>query len=74
MNKKEKKFDAVKWVREIRDKFYEEHKHLSIKEYMKAHLQEAEKSGMEKRTKFQKAPLKSTRKLKRKIGGKKTAS
>ena len=32
---KVKSFDAVKWVREIRDKMYEENKHLSSDEYLK---------------------------------------
>ena len=35
INKKEKSFDAVKWVREVRDKMYEENKHLSTAEYFK---------------------------------------
>jgi len=31
-----KDFDAVKWVREIRDKFYEDHKNLKGKDYINA--------------------------------------
>lgn len=35
IKKKEKSFDAVKWVRNVRDKMYEENKHLSTSEYFK---------------------------------------
>ncbi|MBS1514248.1 MAG: hypothetical protein JSS63_04425 [Bacteroidetes bacterium] len=34
-DKRVKSFDAVKWVREIRDKMYEENKHLTTEEYFK---------------------------------------
>lgn len=44
MSSKEKEFDAVKWVREIRDKFYQEHKHLNGEQYIKAIRDEARKS------------------------------
>ncbi len=66
MNKKEKKFDAVKWVREIRDKFYEEHKHLSMEEYLAAHKMEAEKFKSIKKTTTNKPAVKSNRKKIRK--------
>ncbi len=36
MKVKQKKFDSVKWVREIRDKFYKEHRNLNRTEYLKA--------------------------------------
>jgi len=36
MKTNHKKFDAVKWVREVRDKFYEEHKNLKGKNYLNA--------------------------------------
>ena len=32
MNKKEKTFDTMKWIREVRDKMYEDTKHLSTAE------------------------------------------
>jgi len=36
MINKHKKFDTVKWVREIRDKYYETHKNLKGSNYIKA--------------------------------------
>lgn len=36
MKVKKKNFDSVKWVREIRDKFYKEHRNLNRTEYLKA--------------------------------------
>ena len=36
-------FDAVKWVREIRDKFYEEHKNLKGMDYINAIRKEIHK-------------------------------
>jgi len=32
MNKAEKSFDVMKWIREVRDSMYEETKHLSTHE------------------------------------------
>lgn len=36
MKAKQKKFDSVKWVREIRDKFYKEHQNLNRNDYLEA--------------------------------------
>jgi len=44
-----KNFDAVKWVREIRDKFYEEHKHLKGRDYIDAIKNEIRVKGKKKR-------------------------
>ena len=32
-NTKEKDFDCVKWTREVRDRIYEETKHMTLAEY-----------------------------------------
>ena len=39
-----KKFDAVKWVRDVRDKFYAEHKNLKGEEYLNAIKQSIRKN------------------------------
>jgi len=36
MKAKHKKFDSVKWVREVRDKFYNEHRNLKGADYLEA--------------------------------------
>jgi hypothetical protein len=46
MKTKQKKFDAVKWVREIRNKFYKEHKNLRGSEYIKAIRKDLKKNSL----------------------------
>ena len=49
-----KNFDAIKWVRKVRDKFYEEHKNLKGMDYINAIRTDISKKTNKSKTKTQK--------------------
>jgi hypothetical protein len=49
MEKKKKEFDAVAWVRSVRDEHYRRWGHLPMDEYMKKIHEEAEKTELAKK-------------------------
>jgi hypothetical protein len=51
MEKKKKEFDAVAWVRSVRDEHYRKWGHLPMAEYMKKIHEEAEKTELAKKFK-----------------------
>jgi hypothetical protein len=46
MEKNLKKFDAVEWIRQVRDKNYEELGHLSTHEFLRTLAERGEKSEL----------------------------
>ena len=51
MSKKEKSFDVMKWIREVRDNMYEETKHLSTHERFQKISEKAEHIEAERKLK-----------------------
>lgn len=43
VNNKSEEFDALKWIRKVRDTNYEKYKHLSTKEYIELINKKAQK-------------------------------
>ncbi len=51
MNNKEKSFDVMKWIREVRDNMYEETKHLSTHERFQKISENAKRIEAERKSK-----------------------
>ena len=51
MEKKKKEFDAVEWVRAVRDEHHKKWGHLPMDEYMRKLSEEAERSELSKKFK-----------------------
>ena len=49
MEKKKKDFDAVEWVRSIREENYRRYGHLTMREYLRKLSEEGENSELGKR-------------------------